>query len=58
MKMYQIKYQEGHEIRVIGKGENGLCKVAKATSSNDRELFSGTYDHKWLSDRGIREVGK
>ncbi|AMV24606.1 hypothetical protein VT84_13990 [Gemmata sp. SH-PL17] len=54
--MYQIKCECGYEIRVIGKGENGLCKVVKADSNH--EAFSGTYAQceKWLSDRGVKTL--
>lgn len=56
--MYQIKFGGGYEIRVIGRGENGLCKVAKSTSGNDAEKFSGTCAEceQWLAERGIQRT--
>lgn len=56
--MYQIKsiagrgINNGYEIQVIGKGDNGLCRVV---DNNFTEKFSGTYAEciTWLRDRGL-----
>ena len=55
MKMYQIKYSDGNEIQVIGRGENGLCRVV---GRNGEDKHVGTYETcvKWLADRGCHEV--
>ncbi len=50
--MYQIKCGDGYEIQVIGRGDNGLCRIEGGKNSG----FSGTYAEcvKWLEDRGIK----
>lgn len=57
--MYQIKYSDGYEIQVVGKGDKGLCRVRKSTSTVQHDAFAGTYDEccQWLADRGMHEVG-
>ena len=51
--MYQIKRQCGYEIQGIGRGENGLCRVA---DHDGRIVYSGTYAQcdSWLRERGVR----
>jgi hypothetical protein len=53
--MYQIKAQCGYEIQVIGKGEQGLCRVVK----DDRECYRGTYAEcaRWLKQRAVGILG-
>ncbi len=53
--MYQIKYTNGYEIQVIGKGEKGLCRIADA---DNKIVKSGTYAEceKWLKARSVREL--
>lgn len=53
--MYQIKATNGYEIRVIGKGENGLCEVADA---NGKTVKTGTYAEceKYLMDRAVKII--
>ncbi len=48
--MYQIKYTSGYEIQCIGKGENGLSRVA---NSNGQIVHTGTYAEcvRWLERR-------
>jgi hypothetical protein len=50
--MYQIKFQNGYEIQVIAKGENGLCRVV---NQRYQIVFTGTYAAcvKWLADRAV-----
>ena len=36
MTMYQIKAQHGYEIQVLQSGENGRCRVEKATTATLR----------------------
>lgn len=50
--MYQVKCSNGVEIQVIGKSQNGLCRVM---DSNNNEKFSGTYAEcvKYCEDRRI-----
>lgn len=53
--MFQVKCQNGYEIHVIGKGENGLCRVA----NHDHQIvFTGTYAQceKWLNDRAVKVI--
>ncbi len=56
--MYQIKAAGGYEIRVVGKGEKGLCLVVKTSDSQDTR-FSGTYAEcvKWLAERALKVIG-
>lgn len=51
--MYQIKFEGGYEIQVIGKGEKGLCRVQ---DSQQRIVFTGTYAEceKWLNGRAVK----
>lgn len=51
--MYQIKCSSGNEIQVIGKGENGPCRVM---NSNGEQIYYGTYDQcvTWCEDRAIK----
>ena len=53
--MSQIKCECGYEIRVIGRGEKGLCNVVKASDSQETR-YSGNYDEcvKWLADRAVK----
>lgn len=50
--MYQIKCSSGNEIQVIGKGENGLCRVV----SSGVIINAGTYDEcvAWCAARAIK----
>jgi hypothetical protein len=50
--MYQIKFQCGYEIQVIGRGDAGLCRVV---NSSNQIVYSGTYAacEKWLADRAV-----
>jgi hypothetical protein len=56
MTMYQIKCECGYEIHVVGKGEQGLCRVVKATGGEQTVRFHGTYAEceKWLADRAVK----
>ena len=53
--MYQIKFSSGYEIQVIGRGENGLCRVENADGIT---THSGTYAtcKAWLGARGEFET--
>ena len=53
--MFQIKFQCGYEIQVIGKGENGSCRVC---NSNQHVVFRGTYAEceRWLTSRAVRSL--
>lgn len=55
--MYQIKFQNGYEIQVIGPGENGPCRVC---DSENRVVFRGNYEacEKWLNDRAVSSLMK
>lgn len=55
--MYQIKFQSGYEIQVIGRGENGLCRVE---NQHGQTATEGTYDQckKWLENRGVRSLSQ
>jgi hypothetical protein len=54
--MYQIKAQNGYEIQVIGRGENGLCRVV---TKYCHVCFTGTYAAcvAWLTARAIAVLG-
>lgn len=55
--MYQIKYQCGMELQVIGMSDNGLCRIV-----NERGVveYEGPYTtcERWLSDRKITMASK
>ncbi len=53
--MFQIKFQNGYEIQVIGKGDRGLCRVQ---NRQHRVVHTGTYDEceRWLHNRSVREL--
>ncbi len=52
--MYQIKCTCGYEIHVIGKGENGLCRVVR----DNQTAFAGTYAEceTWLAARAVKAI--
>lgn len=54
--MYTIKCQGRYEINVVGKGENGLCRINHTT--NNVTVFSGTYAAcvEWLAARGTKTL--
>ena len=54
--MYQVKFCGGYEIQVIGKGDDGLCRVADSTS---KIVCEGTYAkcEKYLADRQVHQHG-
>lgn len=51
--MYQIKCSGGNEIQVIGKGENGLCRVVNSVGEI---IKTGTYAEcvSWCEARAIK----
>lgn len=50
--MFQIKYECGKTLVVIGKGENGLSRI---DDSNGQIVYQGGYQDciKWLDDRNL-----
>jgi len=53
--MFQIKFQNGYEIQVIGRGEDGLCRVE---DRDNRTVFAGTYSEceAWLNSRAVYAI--
>jgi hypothetical protein len=55
--MYQIRYQNGYEIQVIGKGNNGPARV---TNSDGKIVKEAGYQEcaEWLEYRGVGVLGR
>jgi hypothetical protein len=53
--MYQIKFTSGYEIQVIGKGDNGLCRVV---NEHGVVAKTGTYAEceAWLNARAVKSL--
>lgn len=52
--MYQITCSDGYELHVIGKGDNGLCRVV---NRNGQIVLEAGYVEcaQWLADRGVKQ---
>jgi len=50
--MYQINFQNGYQIQVIGRGEKGICRVV---DRHQNIMFSGVYAacETWLNNRAV-----
>jgi hypothetical protein len=58
--MYQIKCTSGYEIVVVGRGENGTCRVIQPSSGSYEAKFTGTYAQclRWFADRSVKVTHK